>query len=735
MIQIILNIFLVGALVSTILNIIFKRSPISNRLACGLFGYSGNTPPNMEIIKILGLYNEARGAESSGIAIDGEILKSTKKWSTFIQEQGFGVPEQFNTIIAHTRKSSKGVVTKDNAHPFEICSKNKMAADPIMIGAHNGTIHNTDALAEKYGFSNSDFPVDSKLLLSIIGDSKRDLSSLKVLNDYSGGAALVWYFLDEPEKLYVFKGASISYNQVILKEERPLFYYKVKGVSQVYISSLETALTAVADVDKNGVTGEIKSFNNNIIYCIVNGVISKLKVEINREHPIFKKTVIQKVFPKRKIIPSQAHAHNTMPNPILPGLPATAGFWDTWKQTFSDPDNIFAPFLALAVLTVKPSCSEDLKLLNFKKEVPFVVNPDGSVKHHVVPLNHDNFPMLCAEPNLFSAAEKELIKDKIYFWRGKYHRNGHIIGGGTCISEDNWYYPTPQKYQLDEAGHTYEFYTAKVELELLKKGIIRLPDDTFQAPDEKMTHEAFLKLVTVRTKLKFDLSTREFKPYWFVQGALVSNEIESENLVELLNDPKSCLFTTTGPNAPENISSHVFSKLSGHLFCKPTCPIGLDSSDGRMQIGTITPIFALRSYTYRCGAIIKITGKNVPTIVKPVDVLKKDIKTVITELDEEVNNYRELSEQLQDSYLDCGTELELDSELAIALEATLKRFATSVKQFEMITKDDKDFYTLKRNLERTFKTLKLMKIDLTEAYKELNLDTTTEQLELEFYNN
>lgn len=249
-------------------------------LACGLFGFIGDTPPNLDKIKIVGMYNMARGDDSCGVSINHHVYKGIDdkaNWFDFIEK--ITLPQfTTNICIGHTRKATTGAKITSNAHPFAYfpIDESKKKKVPYAIAAHNGVIRNCEALQKRWKKYKGNYPVDSMLLLNMIIDSREDVDNVKaILEAYEGFAACMWYFPDQ-NTLYVFRGKSGSGEDTT--GERPLYYWKAKGKNTVYISSLKESLEAICDdVDK-----DIIAFDTNVIYAITDGKISRLKIEIDR---------------------------------------------------------------------------------------------------------------------------------------------------------------------------------------------------------------------------------------------------------------------------------------------------------------------------------------------------------------------------------------------------------------------------------------------------------------------
>jgi hypothetical protein len=280
--------------------IIFK--PKTNVLSCGIFAWAGQSVKGFSKAKfdILGLYNNSRGGDSCGVTTDGEIyygVQTNKNYSSFITEQSYLNPAVVPVVFGHTRKSSMGFNFTDiNAHPFGFGELNEGYK---FIGCHNGTLVNHLDLAKKYNVevdlwdetlnrkSLIRTKIDSEILLECIYND----SSIKVLNEYIGGAALIFQNLEKPNVIYAYHGASrkeLTDEDTTKYEERPLYYYK-EGRNSLYISSMAEPLVAIGGIlEKN-----IHEFDHNILYEIENGNIEKaVKFKVNRDEAAHKKGVI-----------------------------------------------------------------------------------------------------------------------------------------------------------------------------------------------------------------------------------------------------------------------------------------------------------------------------------------------------------------------------------------------------------------------------------------------------------
>jgi len=374
--------------------------PDKTKMYCGIAGYSGSIPPNMANIKILGMYNIARGDDSCGIALDNKCYKGigiNANWVNFIENNSIPDPVINNTVIVHTRKATGGSHTAENAHPFEFY-RSDHSKSPYFIGCHNGTLKNETELETEFKIKDFKYNVDSQLLLKIISlTTPKNTANLRVLEKYKGGAALLFYWTNEPNTLYAWKGATKDYS--VYNEERPLFYWKTdKGV---YISSIKESLKAIGGDDAT-----VFTFKQNTLFKIKEGEIEELPMKFERDF----------------YVPSPSTTSITTPNfvhkvPIKP-----------YKDFFKD------------YRAYSPYSPKDLGELSSQR----------------------NF-LIDAEPRPTIAETED---SKVYFWRGRYWRNGHLLGNtvtdelkGIVVDLNSEGYPRySDKAKLSDLFIPYYFY-------------------------------------------------------------------------------------------------------------------------------------------------------------------------------------------------------------------------------------------------------------------------------------
>ena len=277
-----IKIILILALLQYISNFIFGYK--SNILSCGIFGQATNKPENLDVngVHILGIFNIERGKMSCGLSWDGDVqygLGFDKLYTDFIIDREIK-PTKIPIMIGHTRQPSYGMaITEDNAHPFGFgTSKNNEGYE--MIFCHNGTLKNHKELAKKYDIELSEkiwktthagYQYEStrdKIDSEILGEILYKTKTFHVLSEYIGAAALAWTWIDEPNKLYLWSGASKQTkgsSLVTEVEERPMNVY-CKNESSMFFSSLQDSLTVLGASKK-----EDLQIDYNTVYIITDG--------------------------------------------------------------------------------------------------------------------------------------------------------------------------------------------------------------------------------------------------------------------------------------------------------------------------------------------------------------------------------------------------------------------------------------------------------------------------------
>lgn len=262
-------------LVNSVYTLFFNKS---NIMGCGLIAFCPNEgqKANITYMQLIATFNATRGTDSCGIYINNSVQKGVGMESDIRDYMANNkivyAPNCKNkSIIAHARKSTKGVSNYANAHPFEVLNPDKTSK---LIGAHNGTITNCFPLAKKYSVDYTYTDVDSKFLFEVI----QKTGNFKILSDYEGAAALVMAYEEEPNTMYVFKGASREYKtSKEISDERPL--YLLKRPEGVYISSMIEPLKIIVNGNKSL---KIQTFMENMVIKIKDNVLSVIE-NVDRE--------------------------------------------------------------------------------------------------------------------------------------------------------------------------------------------------------------------------------------------------------------------------------------------------------------------------------------------------------------------------------------------------------------------------------------------------------------------
>jgi hypothetical protein len=134
---------------------------------CGIFGWQMDRPVEqgqmIALATTLGLLNETRGKESWG------IFAPASREQAGMMEKGTGALTmgpalyelaRFPALVGHTRYATKGLVSKENAHPFTF--------GPV-TGCHNGAIYNDQDMNKEH---HREFAVDSMHIFAHLAEGK-----------------------------------------------------------------------------------------------------------------------------------------------------------------------------------------------------------------------------------------------------------------------------------------------------------------------------------------------------------------------------------------------------------------------------------------------------------------------------------------------------------------------------------------------------------------------------------
>lgn len=200
---------------------------------CGIIGYIGKQPFDIDKIKVLIMYNLSRGTDSCGFySPNNGVIKESSSADMFLSKQN--IKSDF-VFLGHTRAATVGGKTKENAHPFQYDNT---------YTVHNGTLKNHWSLLSRDKISSKDFNVDSQVLSYYLS------KNFDILKEYDGAAAILHYKESTKDILYAYKDS-----------ERPL--YRGRLGDGFYFSSLEESLYAIG-------CSKIHELKNGYLYSIRN---------------------------------------------------------------------------------------------------------------------------------------------------------------------------------------------------------------------------------------------------------------------------------------------------------------------------------------------------------------------------------------------------------------------------------------------------------------------------------
>ena len=456
---------------------------------CGIFAWSGKDPKkfNKDKFDKLGIFNIDRGKDSCGVSFDGEVyygLNTEKLYSKFIVNREIK-PLKYPVVIGHTRQASIGnIVNERNAHPFGF--GNNSEGNYEFVGCHNGTLYNHKDLASTFKIDTAETikvqsdhnpngfyesfrqKIDSEILLEIIYKTK----NFKVLSQYNGAAALVFTNTNEPNVIYVWKGASkwYDYTNYHVEEERPLFYYK-ETKNSLYISSIQESLETIGGI----ANVNLFTFSPNTIYKITDGDVEHAEKTTISRNNAFQKEIITTYGKK------SSNYYNNLTNAY------------TYETLFEDEPyvekNKHSKLVQLPVhrTNVNPNLNCKIKL---------------NTTDNIVPLN---IYKECLSKN------QNEYKGRVYFNKFRHWQNGHTITGiYTWINNYGFY-----KIGEDNFEEARKFLNKSVGVPFIKNGFVY---DTKELDLENNIVKSFIPFK--------DYSRVEHNMYYFIQGVKILTKMD-----------------------------------------------------------------------------------------------------------------------------------------------------------------------------------------------------------------
>lgn len=196
---------------------------------CGIIGLLSNetiaarNSDNGKIIRDMLVMDSIRGKDSTGIFYDNsgevKVQKSAVTGAEFVDMRGVYANHNLNSadfVIGHNRAATRGIVNKNNAHPFQ---------HDHITGVHNGTLRSYHRLPD-----HNLFDVDSEALIYAISEI-----GIEAFERVTGAFAVVWH--DSIEDTI----------NLVRNDERPLHFSVVDGEKKIIISSLMGITDTIAE--------------------------------------------------------------------------------------------------------------------------------------------------------------------------------------------------------------------------------------------------------------------------------------------------------------------------------------------------------------------------------------------------------------------------------------------------------------------------------------------------------
>jgi glucosamine 6-phosphate synthetase-like amidotransferase/phosphosugar isomerase protein len=172
---------------------------------CGIAGYSIN--PNSRVDRTLAAQAllagiAERGADAVGYAWRGRdapvVVHKERTGASSLLDR-MTVPRAATEVLLHVRAYTKG-------HPA-VASNNHPIRHRAVVGIHNGTIENDDAVLARLGHSREapDMTVDSEAIFAL-ADAHR--SNANALEQLEGSMATAWLDEREADVLHIARGSA-----------------------------------------------------------------------------------------------------------------------------------------------------------------------------------------------------------------------------------------------------------------------------------------------------------------------------------------------------------------------------------------------------------------------------------------------------------------------------------------------------------------------------------------------
>lgn len=391
-----MNVVLILLLISQAILILTKHR--SNTLSCGIIAFNPSDTKKRvqwDKIKILLLANEVRGKNSTGLLTKSGSTRKLGTASSLLKD--LVIKHSHNSfVLGQTRAPSIGMDrTIDAAQPIILKDDNEAEVFGLV---HNGTIHNMDTLAIEYDVDVEAGETDSQTLARIL-----EMRHYDVLEKYYGAASLIWWYREEPNKLYIFRGESskTSYNTTYTSEERPLFIGKNRDGH--YVSSIKEPIQHIFNTDEERTS--IVEVPKNQIIMIENGAQSVL-MNIDRESR----------HQAAPTVPAKKNKYNN--NSGGRNYNAAYGYDDYEDYDYYKSKNgTEIPFKTDYEIMVEAYGEIETKTMFNWIEVPTIAMKSSSLYEEVLD-------------------KSKISDDDVFYYRGRYRVKTHVLNGVIHIKDN-----------------------------------------------------------------------------------------------------------------------------------------------------------------------------------------------------------------------------------------------------------------------------------------------------------
>lgn len=203
---------------------------------CCLFGmvdYGHILPQKRkhQILTVLAAECEARGTDATGIAYNSRGTLHIYKKPVPAHQLRMRVPADVAVVMGHTRMTTQGSARRNcNNHPF----RGVAGAIPFAL-AHNGILHNDDALKRQYRLPHSKIQTDSYVAAQLL-EMKHGLNwdALRFMAEQLEGSFTITV-LDGADNLYFIKGN----NPLCLLDFSRLGFYLYASTEEILRRALD----------------------------------------------------------------------------------------------------------------------------------------------------------------------------------------------------------------------------------------------------------------------------------------------------------------------------------------------------------------------------------------------------------------------------------------------------------------------------------------------------------------